>query len=96
MLRITKTLETKDTVRLRLDGTISTETLAELVQVCAPHQCHSGQTLILDMAGVSFIDHDTAQKIAGMRTDSVRIINCSPFIAALLDMAKGSMNSSSR
>jgi hypothetical protein len=34
------------------------------------------------------MSHDAAQKLVRMRTESLRVINCSPFIAAVLDTAK--------
>jgi hypothetical protein len=40
------------------------------------------------MTGVNFMSHDAAQKLVRMRTESLRVINCSPFIAAVLDTAK--------
>jgi hypothetical protein len=40
------------------------------------------------MAGVNFMHDDAARKLAQLRAESVRVINCSPFIAALLDRAK--------
>lgn len=88
MLRITENLENSTIVRLRLDGTISQETFDELAEVCARHQKTGERTVFVDMAGVNFMSHDAAQKLARMRTESLRVINCSPFIAAVLDTAK--------
>jgi hypothetical protein len=39
------------------------------------------------MAGVTFMQPEPAYKLAHLKRDSLRIINCSPFIAALLDTA---------
>lgn len=88
MLRITENLENDQALRLRLDGTVSRESFTELAELCARHQLKGGPTIILDMAGVSFMHDEAAQKLAQLRTESVRVINCSPFIAALLDSAK--------
>jgi hypothetical protein len=41
--------------------------------------------IILDMAGVSFMNDESAGKLARIKGETLRIINCSPFIAALLD-----------
>lgn len=85
MLRITENLESGDAIRLRLDGTITTESYAELDKAFARY--HDGRTpkIILDMAGVSFMNDESADKLARIKGESLRIINCSPFIAALLD-----------
>ena len=90
MLRITENLENNTAVRVRLDGTISQEAAHELAALCARHQSAGKQTIIVDMAGVSFMSHEAAQNLASMRTESLRLINCSPFIATLLDNAKNS------
>jgi anti-anti-sigma regulatory factor len=89
MLRITEHLEDGTAVRLRLDGTISQEAFHEVAELCARHQT-TDRAVIVDMAGVNFMSHETARKLARMRTESLRIINCSPFIATLLDTAKNS------
>jgi anti-anti-sigma regulatory factor len=88
MLRITEKLEKDNAVRLRLDGTLSTDSFDELAQLCARHQRNGGQPVIVDMAGVNFMHDNAARKLAQLRTESVRVINCSPFIAALLNTAK--------
>jgi anti-anti-sigma regulatory factor len=90
MLRITENLENDKALRLRLDGTVSTESCAELAQLCSRHQLNGARTVILDMAGVNFMHDDAARRLARLRTESVRVINCSPFIAALLDAANRS------
>ena len=90
MLRITETTESGKTVRLRLDGTITAETFAELDRACVPHRQNGQSTIILDMAGVSFMHAEAAQKLAQLSGKSLRIINCSPFVATLLDTARTS------
>jgi anti-anti-sigma regulatory factor len=88
MLRITENLKNDKAVSLRLDGTISDDAFAELAELCARHRLDPGQILIIDMAGVNFMTHDAARKLAQLRAESLQIVNCSPFIAALLDSAK--------
>ncbi len=85
MLRITENLENGNTIRLRLDGTISSVTLEDLTEVCDRHQQSEGRTIIVDMAGVNFMHDDAARQMAKLRGESLRIINCSPFISTLLD-----------
>ena len=88
MLRITKNLENGKTVRLRLDGTISLETFDELAQICVREQQCNRETIIVDMAGVTFMNDAAAKKLTRLCCDSLRIINCSPFIAAPLNIVE--------
>ena len=88
MLRITETVENGSVVKLRLDGTITLESFAEIDRTRAHYQAETNQTVVLDMAGVTFMQTEPAQKLAQLKRDRLRIINCSPFIAALLETAK--------
>jgi hypothetical protein len=91
MLRITENLEDEKAVRLRLDGTISQESFEDLANLCARYQTDAADRIIIvDMGGVSFMSHEAARKFAFLGTESLRMINCSPFIATLLDTAKNS------
>ena len=87
MLRITESIENGGTVRLRLDGTVTADSFPEIDRTCAHHLQHADGLVILDMAGVSFMQVEPAQKLARIRGTHLQIINCSPFIAALLDTA---------
>jgi anti-anti-sigma regulatory factor len=84
MLRITENFENGKTVRLRLDGTVSTVSLPELEQICSRHRSADTEVILLDLAGVVFMQEDAARKFAELRNDRLKIINCSPFIEALL------------
>jgi len=86
MLRITENWENCRTIRLRLDGTLSKHALSELSQVIAQNRSAAGRTVILDMAGVEFMHEYAAHELVKMRGDQLRFINCSPFIATLLDI----------
>jgi anti-anti-sigma regulatory factor len=90
MLRITQDRENGNVVRLRLDGTITPETFGEIEQACARHRRGNGHVIIFDMAGVTFMNDEAANKLARLSGNALRIINCSPFIAALLETAGGS------
>jgi anti-anti-sigma regulatory factor len=85
MLKITENFENRKTVRLRLDGTLSNETLEELTQTFSRHRNSVGRTIILDMAGVDYMNDHAARELINMRSEQLTIINCSPFIATLLD-----------
>lgn len=88
MLRITQTINNGSVVKLRLDGTITLESFAEIDSACAQYRSEADLTLVLDMAGVTFMQTEPAQKLAQLKRDNLRIINCSPFIAALLQTAE--------
>lgn len=88
MLRITQTIENGSVVKLRLDGTITSESFAEIGRACAQDRSEVQRTVVLDMAGVTFMQTEPAQKLAQLKRESLRIINCSPFIAALLQTAE--------
>jgi anti-anti-sigma regulatory factor len=87
MLRISEIFENFETVRLRLDGTISEKNFDEIQELCVRHGQIGGRTIIVDMAGVNFMNDAAANRLARLRRKSLCIINCSPFIAALLDAA---------
>jgi len=85
MLRITENFENRKTVRLRLDGTLANEGFDELANAVAIHRDGVRQTIIVDMGGVEFMNDQAARELMKLRSDDLRIINCSPFIATLLE-----------
>ena len=85
MLKITENFETANTVRLRLDGTLSNDTFGELAEAYMAYRDDLGRTVILDMAGVEFMNDEAALGLINMRNERLHIINCSPFIATLLE-----------
>ena len=84
MLRITENDDNGKTVRLRLDGTVNSTSYAELEAVCSHHQETAGKIILVDMAGVVFMNNEVASKLARLCNGQLRIINCSPFIETLL------------
>ena len=85
MLRITENFENSKTVRLRLDGTLANEGFDELANVLSVLRDGIGRTIIVDMGGVEFMSDQAARELTKFRSDDLRIINCSPFIATLLE-----------
>jgi anti-anti-sigma regulatory factor len=85
MLRITENFENGHVIRLRVDGSLTSESYAELDKAFSRYHQGKRQTIILDMTGVSFMNDESAAKLARIKGETLRIINCSPFIAALLD-----------
>jgi anti-anti-sigma regulatory factor len=84
MLRITENLENGKTVRLRLDGSVSAVSLPDLEEICSRHRGTDAKVILLDLAGVVFMNDEVARKFVELRNERLRIINCSPFIEALL------------
>ncbi|HEU4343911.1 MAG TPA: STAS domain-containing protein [Candidatus Binatia bacterium] len=87
MLRITENFENGKIVRLRLDGTITESSVAEIEETCSRHQANQAEIVLLDMAGVVFMNNEVANRMARLQGEKLRIINCSPFIETLLDMS---------
>ena len=85
MLKISENFETGNTVRLRLDGTLSKDAFGELADAYMARRDNVSRTVILDMAGVEFMNDQAARGLINMRNERLRIINCSPFIATLLE-----------
>jgi anti-anti-sigma regulatory factor len=90
MLRITENTENGKTVRLRLDGTVTSTSYEELEAICIRHRETSAKIILVDMAGVVFMNNEVASKLAGLRGEQLRIINCSPFIETLLNTVEPS------
>jgi anti-anti-sigma regulatory factor len=84
MLRITEVSENGKAVRLRLDGTVSSQSYQEFAEIFVVHERAGRKTIIVDLGGVSFMNDESARKIAALQSEQVRIVNCSPFIEALL------------
>lgn len=84
MLRITENRENEKVLKLRLDGTLNAESFRDLEKVCRG-QGDEAKLVILDMAGVNFMNEEAARMVIGLKGELLRIVNCSPFIAALLE-----------
>jgi len=89
MLRIEKVGEDAGTVRLKLEGRVVAQWVAALEEECQPVLQRS-KRLILDVAGVTFIDRDGVAMLAKMNGKRLQVVNCSPFLRALLRCPEGS------
>ena len=89
MLRISENFENGKTIRLRLDGTVDTASFPDLDAACSRHKSGDGKVILLDLAGVVFMNDETARKLAELRSERLRFINCSPFIETLLKTVEG-------
>jgi anti-anti-sigma regulatory factor len=89
MLRITETPENGTAIRFRLDGTISEESFGDLIALISRQREANDRTVIVDMAGVEFMSEEPARRLAQLRSEHLRIVNCSPFITTLLETFSG-------
>jgi len=85
MLKITESFENGKTVRFRIDGSLTEAAFRDVESIFARHWEEDGHVLLLDMAGVVFMQPNVAQKLVNLRGEQLRIINCSPYIEALLE-----------
>lgn len=89
MLKITETFEDEKTITVRLDGSITNASFANLDEVCSRLRDQGNKTILLDFSGVGFMNEEIARRVARLRGDRIRIVNCSLFIETLLRSAEG-------
>ena len=83
MLRISEAGTLNETVTLKLEGRLAGPWVEVLHQACA--QFLGGRrALRLDLADVSFADHDGTAEISVLKSRGVTLENCSPFVAEQL------------
>jgi len=83
MLRITAVTPINQVCTLRLEGQLIGPWLKELERSCAEAQTN-GAGLVLDLAGVSFIDNDGLAFLQDLTDGAVTLINPSHFVAQQL------------
>jgi anti-anti-sigma regulatory factor len=86
MLKISQVSGPDGAVVLRLEGQVLGPWVDELRRICAETMSHAGGTrpLVLDVAGVSFLDADAIALLRQLVTGRVSITNYSVFIAEQL------------
>ncbi len=84
MFKITKTEQSDRTINLRMDGRLIEEWLSEFDKLYLKIKKEDYKRIVIDFAGVSFIDDDAINYIQKINDERVDIINCSPFIESLL------------
>jgi len=88
MLKISSTTTTANhPALLRLEGQVRGPWVEELRRACEHvlgENGHCGNRLVLDLAGVSFIDADGVALIRELTSRLVRVTSCSPFVAEQL------------
>ncbi|MGH7833194.1 MAG: STAS domain-containing protein [Candidatus Binatia bacterium] len=84
MLRISKTFEDNETITLRLDGRLDQASAAELEENVREHRNGKSRAIILDFAGVVFVDDAGVELLRRVKDRRTRITNCSLFVKALI------------
>ena len=79
MLRILEETGTDNSKILRLDGSLVSEWIGVLRSSCEQVFRGDGR-LILDLAGLSFSDHEGVKLLQHLQQQQVAFINCSPFL----------------
>jgi ABC-type transporter Mla MlaB component len=83
MLKITRSDLDSTRTALRLEGRVTEASLLELER--ARTECQQeGRHLVLDLAGVSFVDRGGVAALHGLRRDGIVFTGCSPFVSELL------------
>jgi ABC-type transporter Mla MlaB component len=83
MLKITRSDLDSTRTALRLEGRVTKANLSELER--ARMECQQeGRQLVLDLAGVSFVDRGGVAALHELRRDGTVLTGCSPFVSELL------------
>ena len=79
MLKITPAASFNRHATLRLEGRIVGPWVAELRQVCEKI-LDTGRSVRLDLADVSFADHNGIDLLLSLKARGVALMDCSPFM----------------
>jgi hypothetical protein len=91
MLRITVVESSNETVRLRIEGRVTTACVEELRRSCEIHALNEGIRLFLDLADVSFADAEGVKLLNDLKSQGVAFIKLAPFLALQLRNATGGL-----
>jgi RNA polymerase sigma-70 factor (ECF subfamily) len=83
MMRITEISSSQTVHRLRLEGRLAHDAVAELLAVVEPATAR-GATVLLDLAGVAFADAAGVEALRTLRGNGVVLAGASSFLAAIL------------
>jgi anti-anti-sigma regulatory factor len=86
VLRINAGQDADDTPRLALEGRLAGAWVAELAAAVAASST-PGRRLVLDMAGVTFVDSEGVRLALRLAGQGVVLRDCSPFVRELLEGA---------
>ena len=79
MLRIVEENAANNSRKLRLDGSLASQWVGLMRSSCE-QAFRDAEHLIIDLAGVSFADHEGVQLLRQLEELQVTLINCSPFL----------------
>ncbi|MBI3246008.1 MAG: sigma-70 family RNA polymerase sigma factor [Deltaproteobacteria bacterium] len=85
MLRITPLQHDATVTRLRIEGRVTQQTIAELTSSCS-ESFGTPQTLLLDLSGVPFVDTEGAATLSNLVEKGAVLIGCSGFLTELLHL----------
>jgi anti-anti-sigma regulatory factor len=83
MLRITSIASGNDQVVLRLEGRLCGPWVSELSEACEK-ALSGGNTLVLNLAEVSFLDGAGIDWLTSIRGRGVKLVDCSMFVSEQL------------
>ncbi len=89
MLRITVVDSSSQSVRLRVEGRLTGQSVEELRQSCHVHGLGAGVQLTLDLANVSFADVAGVELLRDLRSQSVTLLSPSAFLAIQVQGQRG-------
>jgi anti-anti-sigma regulatory factor len=74
----------KKIAKLRLEGKIVKDCIPDLKKLLLRYRDIENKRVVLDFAGVTFIDNTVVRMLEKIKDDRIKIINCSLFIRTLL------------
>lgn len=83
MVRLTRTTRLPHEVVIVVEGQIVAEWVGLLEEECRTLLA-TDQTVLLDLAGVSYVDRRGARLLRDLAARSVRLINCPPLVDELV------------
>jgi anti-anti-sigma regulatory factor len=83
MLRLTRTTDPAGRVVLKAEGQIVGEWVALLAGECRALGARDGG-VVLDLAGVSYLDQDAVRLLRALSAEPVSLVNCPPLVEDLL------------
>jgi len=90
LLRISEISGKGGEIVLRLEGRLTGGRVEMVETLCRHHLGKGGKALVVDLAGVSYLDREGALMLGRVKEAGARLVNCSPFLRLLLRLHWGS------
>ncbi len=84
MLRITSSTENSRPTTLKLEGRIAGDWVGELTRTVSMAM-GTPSDMVLDMAGVTFVDHPGVAVLRDLQDRGIELVNCSDFVWTLVN-----------